>query len=143
MKAPFGAQLPTHHHTSTVMVYTIEGKWKYKWHDWVAGPGSIVYETVASTHTFEVVAEGGGGYAVTLVQVTGDLLFLDEKGNIVAFENWKTSPVVRYADESDPDLVDLRGRARNFKFIALPSSSQRVSSEAAASDVPRRLLPHM
>ena len=56
MKAPLGVQLPKHHHTGTVMVYTIEGKWKYKEHDWVAGPGSIVYETAASTHTFEVVA---------------------------------------------------------------------------------------
>ena len=90
MKAPLDMQLPRHHHTGTVMVYTIEGKWKYKEHDWVAGPGSIVFETAASTHTFEVVAEGESGYVVTLVQVTGDLLFLDEKGNIVALENWKT-----------------------------------------------------
>ena len=29
MKAPAGVQLPKHHHTGTVMVYTIEGKWKY------------------------------------------------------------------------------------------------------------------
>ena len=91
MKAPLDVQLPKHHHTGTVMVYTIEGKWKYKEHAWVAGPGSVVYETAASTHTFEVVAEGEGGYVVTLVQVTGDLLFLDEKDNIVALENWKTS----------------------------------------------------
>lgn len=91
MKAPMSAQLPKHHHTGTVMVYTIEGKWKYKEHDWVAGPGSIVYETAASTHTFEVVAEGESGYVTTLVTVTGDLLFLDDKGNIVALENWKTS----------------------------------------------------
>ena len=60
-------------------------------HDWVAGPGSIVYETAASTHTFEVVAEGESGYVTTLVQVNGDLLFLDDKGNIIASENWKTS----------------------------------------------------
>ena len=58
MKAPPGVELPKHHHTGTVMVYTIEGKWKYKEHDWVAGPGSVVYETAASTHTFEVVEAG-------------------------------------------------------------------------------------
>ena len=90
MKAPLDMQLPKHHHTGTVMVYTIEGNWKYEEHDWVAGPGSIVYETAASTHTFEVVAEGESGYVTTLVQVTGDLLFVDDKGNIVAQENWKT-----------------------------------------------------
>jgi hypothetical protein len=37
MKSPIDMQLPKHHHTGTVMVYTIEGKWKYKEHDWIAG----------------------------------------------------------------------------------------------------------
>jgi 2,4'-dihydroxyacetophenone dioxygenase len=91
MKVPLGVQLPKHHHSGTVMVYTIEGKWKYQEHDWIAGPGSFVYETAASTHTFEVVAEGESGYVLTLVHVTGDLAFLDENGNVIALENWKTS----------------------------------------------------
>ena len=91
MKVPPGVQLPKHHHTGTVMVYTIEGKWKYEEHDWVAGPGSIVYETAGSAHTFEVVAAGGDVCVLTLVQVTGDLLFLGENDNVIALENWKTS----------------------------------------------------
>ena len=91
MKVPLGVQLPKHHHSGTVMVYTIEGKWKYQEHDWIAGPGSFVYETAASTHTFEVVAAGETGHVLTLVTVTGDLLFLDDKDNVVALENWKTS----------------------------------------------------
>ena len=91
MKAPLEMQLPKHHHTGTVMVYTLEGKWKYKEHDWVAVPGSVVYETAASTHTPEVVTDGAGGYAVMLVQMFGDLLFVDDKDNIVAQENWKTA----------------------------------------------------
>ena len=41
MKAPIDMQLPRHHHTGTVIVHTLEGKWKYKEHDWVAGPGSV------------------------------------------------------------------------------------------------------
>jgi 2,4'-dihydroxyacetophenone dioxygenase len=91
MKVPLGVGLPKHHHTGTVMVYTIDGKWRYKEHDWVAGPGSIVYETAASAHTFEVVAVGADGYMLTLIQVTGDLLFLDGNDNVIAIENWKTS----------------------------------------------------
>ena len=55
MKAPHDILLPRHHHSGTVIVYTLEGKWKYKEHDWVAGPGSIVYETASSTHKLEVV----------------------------------------------------------------------------------------
>ena len=101
--------LPKHQHTGTVMVYTIEGQWKYKEHDWVAGPGSIVYETAASTHTFEVVAEGESGHVVTLVQVTGDLLFLDDKDNIVVQENWKTSlqRYLAYCKQHDIKPKDL------------------------------------
>jgi quercetin dioxygenase-like cupin family protein len=91
LKAPADAKLPRHHHSGTVVVYTLKGKWKYKEHDWVAGPGSIVYETAASTHTPEVVSTGSeDGYVVTLVQVNGDLLFLDGSDNIVAIENWKS-----------------------------------------------------
>jgi hypothetical protein len=92
MKAPMNMQLPKHHHSGTVVVYTIEGKWKYKEHDWVAGPGSVVYETAASTHTPEVVStEGGEGYVLTLVIVTGDLVFVDENDKVMAIENWKTA----------------------------------------------------
>ena len=109
MKAPLDMQLPRHHHTGTVMVYTIEGKWKYEEHDWVAGPGSIVYETAASTHTFEVVAEGENGCVLTLVQVTGDLLFLDDKGSVIALENWKTSMerYLAYCEQHDIEAKDL------------------------------------
>ena len=96
MKSPIDMQLPRHHHTGTVMVYTIEGQWKYKEHDWIAGPGSVVYETASSTHTPEVVSAGSeSGYVVTLVQVSGDLLFVDENDNIIASENWKTG-LARY-----------------------------------------------
>jgi hypothetical protein len=92
MKAPMDMQLPKHHHSGTVVVYTIEGKWKYKEHDWVAGPGSVVYETAASTHTPEVVStEGAQGYVLTLVMVTGDLVFVDQNDKVLAIENWKTA----------------------------------------------------
>jgi quercetin dioxygenase-like cupin family protein len=91
MKLPADAQLPKHHHTGTVVVYTLAGQWKYKEHDWVAGPGSLVYETAASSHTPEVVStEGGDGYSVTLNQVAGELLFVDDNDNVIAIENWKS-----------------------------------------------------
>jgi len=108
MKAPIDMQLPRHHHTGTVMVYTIEGKWKYKEHDWIAGPGSIVYETAASTHTPEVVSTDDG-YMVVLIQMTGDLAFLDDNNNVVAMENWKTAlqRYLAYCEEHDIEPKDL------------------------------------
>jgi hypothetical protein len=109
MKAPIDMQLPRHHHTGTVLVYTLEGKWKYKEHDWVATPGSLVYETAASTHTPEVVSTEGGEYVVMLVQVNGDLVFMDENDNIVALENWKTGlqRYLAYCKEHGIEAKDL------------------------------------
>jgi len=33
LKAPADAKFPRHHHSGTVVVYTLKGKWKYKEHD--------------------------------------------------------------------------------------------------------------
>ncbi|MNH37435.1 hypothetical protein D3C79_983370 [compost metagenome] len=105
MKAPIDMVLPKHHHSGTVIVYTMEGHWKYKEHDWVAGPGSIVYETAASTHQPEVVSTEGGEYMVTLVIVSGDLIFVDENDKVMAIENWKTS-LQRYLDYCEANDIE-------------------------------------
>ena len=89
LKAPAGAQMPKHHHTGTVIVYTIKGRWKYAEHDWVAGPGSIVFETGGSSHTPEIVA--GEEEVLTLNIVQGDLLYLNGDDQVVAKENWHTA----------------------------------------------------
>lgn len=93
LKAPQGTELPKHHHSGTVIVYTVKGSWKYKEHDWIAGPGSIVFETAASSHTPQVLQDGGE--VITLNIVVGDLLFLGENDQVMAIENWK-SGVDRY-----------------------------------------------
>src|SRR5215472_6795948 len=51
LKAPPGTTLLKHHHTGTVIVYTIQGSWKYLEHDWVARPKSVVFETASTEHT--------------------------------------------------------------------------------------------
>jgi quercetin dioxygenase-like cupin family protein len=87
LKAPAGMQLPKHHHCGTVMVYTVKGQWRYIEHDWTAAPGSFVYETAASVHTPVVV---GGDEVITLNVQVGDSLYMDDKDNIIAVENWKS-----------------------------------------------------
>ncbi|MCY1304794.1 hypothetical protein D9M70_545630 [compost metagenome] len=42
---------------------------------------------------------------LTLVQVTGDLLFLDDKENIVACENWK-SGLQRYLNFCEANGIE-------------------------------------
>lgn len=89
LKAPGDMQMPRHHHSGTVIVYTITGKWKYLEHDWTATPGSVVYETASSEHTPVAIADGGEVLALNII--VGELVYLDDQNNVIAIENWKTA----------------------------------------------------
>lgn len=94
LKLPAGMALPKHHHAGTVHVYTVAGRWRYLEHDWVAGPGSMVFETAASSHTPVALPEAE---VIALNIIVGDWNLLDENDNIIAVENWR-SMLKRYAD---------------------------------------------
>ncbi|WIT11579.1 2,4'-dihydroxyacetophenone dioxygenase family protein [Paucibacter sediminis] len=88
LRAPAGLNLPRHHHSGALIVFTVSGRWKYREHDWIAGPGSVVFETAAAIHTPEAL--GHAGETLTFNVIAGDLSFLDEHGQVLAVENWKT-----------------------------------------------------
>jgi quercetin dioxygenase-like cupin family protein len=96
LKVPPGVQLPKHHHTGSVIVYTVQGRWKYLEHAWTAEPGSVVYETASSDHT-PVALDNGTQDVITFNITHGELIFLDENDRPLAVENWKTS-MQRYLD---------------------------------------------
>jgi 2,4'-dihydroxyacetophenone dioxygenase len=87
LKAPADVELPRHHHSGTVQVYTISGSWKYKEHNWTATPGSFVFETAGTEHTPVGV---GQEEIITLNIVQGDWNLINESGQVLAIENWKT-----------------------------------------------------
>ncbi len=87
LKVPAHSELPLHHHAGTVMVWTLTGQWKYIEHDWVAGPGSFVFETAGSRHTPISVGEDE---VITLNIVQGDWNLMSPEGAVLAIENWKT-----------------------------------------------------
>jgi 2,4'-dihydroxyacetophenone dioxygenase len=89
MKGPAGLQMPKHHHTGTVIVYTLQGRWKYAEHDWVAGPGSVVFETAGSSHT--PLSLPGDEEVILFNIVQGDLLYLNDNDQVIAQENWRTA----------------------------------------------------
>lgn len=93
-KAPGYIQLPKHHHAGTVMVYTIQGSWKYLEHDWTATKGSFVYETAGTQHTPIGV---GDEDVIMLNIVMGDWNLIGPEGQVLAIENWKTM-MQRYLD---------------------------------------------
>lgn len=86
LKAPANYQLPAHYHGGSVVVYTLQGRWSYVEHDWIAEEGSLVYETTASQHT----PRSHDKEVITLNIVRGDSEYLDADGNVLAKENWKT-----------------------------------------------------
>ena len=94
LSAPGGTQLGTHRHYGSVVVYTMKGAWRYLEHDWVARAGDFVYETAGSSHTF-VVEPGETTEAFIIVE--GALEFIDEQGNTIAIEDWRTM-YPRYLD---------------------------------------------
>jgi len=87
LKVPGYLQLPKHHHSGTVMVYTLQGRWKYLEHDWTASAGSFVYETAGTQHTPTGVGEDD---VITLNIVQGDWNLMGPEGQVLAIENWKT-----------------------------------------------------
>lgn len=93
LKIPPNTELPMHHHSGSVMVWTIAGRWKYLEHDWTAGPSSFVFETAASRHTPVSL----GDEVITLNIVQGDWNLMSPEGAVLAIENWK-SMVDRYVN---------------------------------------------
>jgi 2,4'-dihydroxyacetophenone dioxygenase len=106
LSAPGGTQLGTHRHYGSVVVYTMKGAWRYLEHDWVARAGDFVYETAGSSHTF-VVEPGETTEAFIIVE--GALEFIDEDGNTIAIEDWRSmySRYLDYCEQEGLEPVDL------------------------------------
>jgi quercetin dioxygenase-like cupin family protein len=88
LKAPAIGRMPKHHHTGTVIVYTVQGRWKYQEHEWIASKGSVVYEVAGSSHTPQALP--GNEDIVTLNIIQGELLYLNEQKQVIAIENWRS-----------------------------------------------------
>lgn len=72
-----------HRHPAPVHGFVIQGKWRYLEHDWVAGPGSYIFEPPGDVHT--LVAEDTGEDSITLFHMTGALINCDSEGNTTGY----------------------------------------------------------
>jgi 2,4'-dihydroxyacetophenone dioxygenase len=83
-----GAKLGTHYHVGTVRGYTMAGHWRYLEHDWVAKPGTFIYEPAGEAHTL-VITEDSPEPALILFMVEGGLIYLDKSvnGGFAAYED--------------------------------------------------------
>ena len=83
-----GASLGIHYHVGQVYGFTLNGNWRYLEHDWIAGPGTFVFEPAGEAHSL-VVTEDSPEPAVIFFMISGALLYLDkpEKGTFAAYED--------------------------------------------------------
>lgn len=77
--------LSRHRHPMAVYGYVIKGSWRYLEHDWVAEEGGFVYEPPGEVHTLTV--DEGVEEMITMFNVNGAMIYVDEKGDTVGYED--------------------------------------------------------
>jgi 2,4'-dihydroxyacetophenone dioxygenase len=80
--------LSRHRHPAPVHGYVIKGSWRYLEHDWIATAGSYVYEPPGETHT--LVVDEGVDEMITFFNISGAMLYLNDAGQVVAYEDVHT-----------------------------------------------------
>jgi hypothetical protein len=83
-----GSMIGTHYHIGTVQGYTLRGHWRYLEHDWIATPGTFIFEPAGEAHTLVITADSPEPM-VTLFIVGGGLIYLDKSvdGRFAAYED--------------------------------------------------------
>ena len=77
--------LSRHRHPMAVYGLVLKGSWRYLEHDWVAEEGGFVYEPPGEVHT--LVVDEGVDEMITMFNVNGAMLYLDDKGDTVGYED--------------------------------------------------------
>ena len=77
-----------HRHPSMVVGYVIRGSWKYDEHEWTASAGSFVYEPPGEIHTLRV--PDGVTEMITFFNITGAMVYVDDAGHQVGYEDVHT-----------------------------------------------------
>jgi 2,4'-dihydroxyacetophenone dioxygenase len=83
-----GSMVGTHYHVGAVHGYTMRGHWRYLEHDWIAKPGTYIYEPAGEAHTL-VITEDSPEPMIALFVVEGGLIYLDKavNGGFAAYED--------------------------------------------------------
>ena len=74
-----------HRHPAPVTGYTLAGTWGYLEHDWTARAGTFLYEPAGETHTLVVRPEEG--HMLTLFHSMGPIIYVDERGEQVGYDD--------------------------------------------------------
>ncbi len=105
LKALPGASLGIHYHVGTVHGYTMRGHWRYLEHDWIAKPGTFIFEPAGEAHTL-VINEDSPETAIVFFMIEGALIYLDKpvNGGFAAYEDALSALEFRRAYYRDAGL---------------------------------------
>ena len=80
--------LSRHRHPMIVTGYVLKGRWRYLEHDWIAEPGTYIYEPAGEAHTL-VITEDSPEPMIAFFVVEGGLIYLDKptNGSFAAYED--------------------------------------------------------
>ena len=115
LKALPGASLGTHYQVGIVQGFTVRGHWHYLEHDWIAKPGTFIFEPAGEAHTL-VILEDSPEPAIIFFVVEGALVYLDNPadGHFAAYEDGFSALALardHYRKNGlDPAELDLRVR---------------------------------
>lgn len=97
IRYPSPGVIGRHVHDGPVYSWTIEGSWFYPEHDWVATPGTFVWEPAGDIHTLTTE-----GVMTAFYVMHGGLTALDSEGKTIGYDNAVT--LLEYCDRYYRDL---------------------------------------
>jgi len=115
------------------------GHWRYLEHDWVAKPGTFIYEPAGEAHTL-VISDDSPEPAVILFMVEGGLIYLEKSvnGGFAAYEDGFTALELtrKYYREANVVFCDGHVESPTLRFLF------QNTSDAALVRWNRDHLPH-
>jgi 2,4'-dihydroxyacetophenone dioxygenase len=109
LKVTGGGKVNRHRHSGgQVLGFVIQGSWHYLERDWVARPGTFVYEPPGDIHTLMV--DEDAGEMITLFLLEGVIQYLDDDDKIIYQDDvfTKLELYLKYCREQGIEPKDLR-----------------------------------
>lgn len=105
LKVKPGGVVNRHRHTGgQVLAYTIQGEWRYLEREWVAKPGTFVFEPPGDIHTLTVDGEED---MITIFMLEGTIQYLDDQDQVIVQDD-VFSKMKRYYDYCDQHNIEKK-----------------------------------
>jgi anti-sigma factor ChrR (cupin superfamily) len=108
LKVTGGGKVNRHRHSGgQVLGFVLQGSWRYLERDWVARPGTFVYEPPGDIHTLVV---DGAEEMITLFLLEGVIQYLDDDDRVVYQDDvfTKLDRYMRFCQEQGIAPLELR-----------------------------------